>query len=336
MKMLLDTIILPFRIFQFFMLSPLGLTDKTKIPVNKVFMRNISIAIIVTNFTVFLNGMFVSDTYIDWSQPAISCYLDLFCMLLVRTTVLVILVQSLIKRNVQIRFFDGIQKVDKILTEKLSACMEHQRRMKLNNNRTALWHIMYISNEVTQLMCWIISGDKYALVFWAFAVLPSYIITLRLLQMTVFVNLIRYRFEIVNRLIRSLYTTGMATDKVNNSLINDLSAGTKSSSKKCDQQNAEVEKYLICEKLIHLRQTYVLLYEATKNVNELFGWSVQISLANAIVNMLICIYWIFLWILGPSLTTLYITVAAISATVTHMFHIVSISHDCHYTAEEVG
>lgn len=319
----MKTIILPFRIFQIFMLSPFGLAEKTLIAMNKSNMKYASIAAIAINLAIFVHGLFITDVYIKYSEKGIQYYLDLFYITMMRILMITILAESLIKRDSQIKFFENVRKADAILTDKLSAGMEYDRNRKENNIQTGLWHFMFIATSVTQLVCWIIANDSHSVYYWTFTLLPSYIDTLRYFQMTTYVNVTRVRFEIINKTIKSFYTFE-PTNKMKEIL-----------NKKNIQQSVEVEKYLIFKKLINLRQAYIFLYDATEIINDLFRLSVPMMVAKDFIDILTCVYWLFLWILNPSMLTLHLTVTSFAIIIMHMFQIISISNDCHYTVEEV-
>lgn len=305
------------------MLSPFGLTEKTLIPMNKSFMKNTSIALISISLAIFIHGLFITDVYIRFPEIKFYYYIGLFYITMMRVLMIIILIESLIKRDSQIIFFENVRNADAILTKKLSPDMEYDRNKRVNNIQTGLWHFMFVASNLTQIACWIIVDQSHAIYYWTFCLIPSYIVTLRYFQMTTYVNVTRVRFEIINKMIKSYYVLE-PTNKMKETL-----------NKKIDEQSTEVEKYLIFKNLIHLRQTYIFLYDATEIVNDLFRWSVPLMVAKDFIDLLICVYWSFLWILYPSLISLHLTVVAMAVIAMHVFHIVSISNDCHYTVEEV-
>lgn len=332
-NMFMKTIILPFRIFQTFSLCPFGLHNKPLLPVSKTYLRNIAIAAIVIYTALFIHGLFITDKYINYSQKPFQYYFDFFYMTLSRLLLLIILVESLLKRNLNIKFFENIHKADTILVEKLSANLAFDQNRKLNNLRTGVWLVVFIITSGTTLICWIVSNDQLSIMYWALLLVPSLMATMRYFQMITYVNLTKIRFQVINKLVKSFYSLDPINSKKGNVVDKNL---LHTMSKISDDRSAEVEKYVIFKNLIELRQVYILLYDATEMINELFRWSVPINIAKDFIDTLTCVYWTFLWILKPSMPTMHMTVASIAIIVIHMFHIMSVSNECHYTVEEVS
>lgn len=326
----METIILPFRIFQLFCISPLKLvTSKTLLPEDTKFWFTATVFVFAIHLTVFIHGLIASDVYMDWSDTAFKCFIKLELMTTIRFLTLIILLESLIKRRKQIAFFKRVQKIDKMLTDNLKFDASRHSVVRYKNNRfTFLWLAIFGAHSAVSVYS---ASNPRDINFRLLYVPPLFVGLLLYLQFILYVGIIRCRFEAINQIIQDMSQNDDGEFFDRSVLNSDLLKLVESFS----HQATSIEKSSLAGKLHDLSEIYQLLFECNELVNNLFQWSTPIGVAIGFTCILINLYWTLLWLLQPRLSLLLLTLPAFTGTIYHFSYIVLMSNECHYTVEEV-
>lgn len=326
--MYIKTISLPFRIFQTFCLSPLKLDDKTYLPKECSSMTRYSLFLVIFSCISFICSLFSTSVYTHWSFSKMLWYFTVLSMAFVRIISIIILTESLVKRKKQIIFLENIHKIDSILRRKLGVHLPYD----LNHRRSCLVTISWLMTFCIYVTINLLCADDITLVyFWLMYAIPLFIASMRYLQMILYVNAIKFRFQTINKLIQNIHET-TSTD-VNVSI---MTLEYKKILNSFSKQTFKFKKMLVIKRLIYVRQIYDLLYENIELVNYLFQWSLPFNVAHDFLYILTDWYWCFLWILHPSLEWIISTLPALVGALFHTLHIVLVTNECYYTTSEAN
>lgn len=325
--MFIKTVIVPFRVFQWFCVVPLRLKDSFLLEDNNLW-TSYSLFTIAVNIAVLTHGLMATDLYTAKNEKPFSFAVKVVLITTIRVLAIVILTEALAKRKKQIKFIDNISKIDSILKQHLNIDPYRKTNTRSNSLMPSLWLITYFSHVIVDLAC---VRSRRGLFLRVFYVIPLFVSSLRYLQMILQVNAIQSRLAFINETLRSIFDDP-------NAHVTDLIAGNQDLMKTMrsfSKETTKIKKYLTFKKLLHAREIYHLLYENVGLLSDLLKWSLPINVSNDFFCILINVYWCLLWLLRPNWSLLATTIPAFVGTVVHMLHLVLVCNECHYTVEEV-
>lgn len=247
--------------------------------------------------------------------------------------------------RIQQNFFHKINSIDFLLEYKMGIRPNYAQKEKSNAKLMIGWVILNAIIFTTNVVILDIAYD-IAYRWWIIFFASYFFCSFRYHQITTCVDVINYRYELLNRFINhlSLNDNDDVGDDVNN---NGNDVHTKQSV--FDVIETRLDNYsvtmisnkrnenrfdLIYEKLHHLRRVCRLLSSANHNINEAFQFSMPLIIANDFLQVIINWYWILRVLLQPNIR-LFKLIPPLSWTLMNFAHIVSISAACHHATEEV-
>lgn len=329
----IETILPSLRVWQLFCLSPFALTEKTRWP--KV-VRNFNllcVVYIVVESAVLVHGFVFTDFYLDWRYPVVTVYGDLVTMTLARLLAISVVIESWKRRPIQIEFLEKISKVDSILAYRLSIDMRYDANRRETNWKSIVWLLSFCSMQIFFIASLLSSNtDPLFVRFWLLYMGPFFICSLHYHQMVTYVRLVRYRFEAINNFIQSVCFSG-EQGITNRDLLKMMQSVVKSNPTKSECNDSKIFLY---KKLMEVRTAYQFLYEASENINTLFGWTLPINIANdfqkGLTNIFLFITFMLQWdettsdwkkVSGPLVWAMY-----------NVGHILILSSACQQACEE--
>lgn len=337
-----DSISLPFRLWQFTCLSPYSLkSQKNRSQPSNIFRNSIITAIVIQLLIIILCVIFFSEIVSPKLNQTIKV-LDGLIMWLAQLTALVIFLESYGKWRIQRNFFHKINSIDFLMEFKIGIRANYVGKKKNSARHMIGWLILIAANFLTIFVIMSIAYDisyRWWAVFYA-----SYVIcSMRYHQITMCVDVIHCRFQVLNHFINHhLRMDNQNGDEVNSKrrpmfnvtetlLDNAVSATVINESK----QNKSDSVY---EKLHHLRRVCRLLSSANHNINEAFKYSIPLIIVNDFLQILINWYWILRILLriGYHEFRIYRLIPPLFWSLMNFKHVVLLSATCHYATDEVS
>lgn len=326
------TVILSLRVWQILSLSPFAISRKKLRPNLNNFYNIIAIAIILIIFTGLIHGWIYNQQYVKW-ENRLQAYYNIYALNFTKILALLHIIESCYKRTLQLKFFEKINRIDSILCYKLNINIDFEQQRRENIIKTSLWILLSLFYYFLLILLSYLHNGDLKPVYYVFVSFPNFICSQRINQMTVYVRLLRYRFEIINQFITKYFLNDENTIQMIDHNPNAVKNFTKL---KAFEEKSTEEKILACKKLSEMRNAYQLLHEGADFINELFSWTLPLSLAQAFQTTLVCTY-IFLicainiqkdQLLWFGLVTMFVM------TSYSFFHIVVISVACQCCVDE--
>lgn len=324
----LEPILPVFRAWQYFGLAPLAL--ETGFPSTK-FYKYYSYCIILIQMITYVIGIVYKEFYVDWTELSIMSYMDLITINAVRFITIIIHIEALMKRNKQMQFYKKIQQIDRIFSENLGFHQNYQ----LLRNQTAFdcifWILELLVMYVVNVIHSIENNKPKFLNYWLIYSVELAISNVRYIQFIAFVHLIKLRFEAIHRCLKRIIL-------FENIELNKVIVGFTSNDQihvKYDPFESDTESSVIYEEIILLRQCYYFLWEASVLVNKCFHWTMPFAIGNDFCTLVTNFYWIFLWIVQPSMNNLSVLFVSVVWGLANLRHVLTITNICQRTIEEV-
>lgn len=282
-------------------------------------------------FIIFLEliglvfSFFYIDTYVDWELPIIAAYVDFVTLITVQLLAIIIHIESIQKRNKQIKIFQQLKEIDRILSKILDISRDNQSLRRNLIFDYTFWAIEYIIMSVVIITYSIHFDDVKYLHYWLFYMIPFAISNIRYMQFVAFIRLITIRFRVIRRCFK----------RIRNSEHSESNEIPLLTLKKFNAVGIIFEKNLLHCELILLRNCYHLLWETTILINKCFDWSLPFAIANDFCLFVINFYWIFLWTTaadGSNFGTLIVTFVWI---IVNLRHFLIVTNICSGTLREV-
>lgn len=321
--------ILPvFRMWQYCGLAPLSL--EIGFPSTK-FYKYYSYSIIFIQVITYVIGIAYNDFYVDWTDLSIMSYMDLITLNAVHFISILIHIETIIKRNKQIQFYKKIRQIDRIFSENLGF---HQN-FYLLRNQTALdcgfcileLSLMYVTNVIYSIQ----NNKPKFLNYWFIYSVPLAISNIRYIQFVAFIRLIKLRLEVIHCCFKRIIL-------FENIELNKVIVGLGPNNQirvEFDPFGLDTESSLVYEEIIFLRQCYYFLWEASVLVNKSFHWTMPFAIGNDFCTLVTNFYWIFLWMVQPSMSDLSVLFVSIVWGLANVRHFVTITNVCQRTIDEV-
>lgn len=319
----------PLRVWQLLAVAPFEVTKQLLIPAKNTKLYYYAIVFLFVNIILLALCVIFSSTYIDWSGKNFTKFDDLLAMTIVRITSCIILGEAIFKENKQIEYFKQIICIDYVLHRSLHIRIDYDKYQFQNNLITAIWvfslFICVISVTITTHMF----GDPYIERFWAFYIGPLFVYSLNCHRMVLYVFVIRRRYQLLNQFIEKICL--LQEENVGRqNIMQKLEPLSKINDPPIDSMAVQ----LICEpQLKDIRNSYQMLYEATKMINDLFLWSLPLCIAIDFHRLLVNTFYLFaVWLLQDQWLLL---ILAISWGGLNLAHLIVLSHACHTASKEV-
>lgn len=321
------SILVPFRLWQLLLFSPFGLKRKIGVfrPTCNVQHSMCAFFAIGVHITVSLLTYIFIDEIVPTDTPPATKALDILIMVLTQLVALVALIESHQKRKKQIEFLQTINSIDFILEYKVGIDPNFQSQRRHNLLRLIAWttvHITLITGVYVYFCVFFGSFDRW----WLLLGISYFLCSIKFHQIVTYVNLIYYRFALINTFIESsCIRKEYYVHSINTDFLKTMKFFKKSLSKGMQTT--------IHEKLADLRRVSRLLVTANLLINDIFQWSMPINIANDFFQFLYNMFWVFRYfLLGFSI---HYWILPLFPVILIVYHMIALTTACDDTAEEV-
>lgn len=317
----------PLLVWQLLSLSPFKLDDKTLMPTHSRASNALSIASILIQCSVLVFGICEKKYYISYGQrSSMLAVADFVSMSLIRCASILIVLDSFIKRHLQVTFLKNISEIDSILNGKLLIDLHYPTQYKRNLLRFVLFVACYLFVELSMEVRNYCVGGSVFNIYWTFYTIPMFMCMLRYQQFTTYVYLLHDRYHAINEFIKKLVVRPRNTQRTNN--LPQFVWARSFHWHRGQEQNLH-----LINKLKHVQQSYRLLISANNILCRIFNWSMLLNLINDFFNVLMNSYWLISNIIrGEAKLSL---IVAFPWAFFNIMMIILLSKACHLTSHEV-
>lgn len=246
------------KLFQNCGLFPIKICNKNFTPTESSGLRKWSIFLIlffaIPIFTVYAEH----EIFLNKKKSGIVETVDFIQLISMRSSALLIVCEAFLNRKSLMNFFNDLHEIHELMT-KINVKINFNRELRKNFIVIMLSMTFYFSCELMVLGCFYLRDTSDLSIYWSFYI-PFYMVCcLRYLQLISFVLIIKRRIDIVNR---------------NLSKISQLTHETQ-------------------HKLEVLRQILYKLYSMSLMVNNFFGLSTLINIANDFITVTLNSFFVF-------------------------------------------
>lgn len=277
-----------FFVWQMFSLAPFALKKASLKPKihkthNVLFVISLSIQI-----GVFIHGNISFEHYVSQGQSQIMSFLDLFTIFVIRCLSILIVIESRVKRSAQIKFLNGIEEIDRIMSDTLGIDLEYTKQHKQNLLRWILAIFFYIALVISLVVIALLEDASTFLVLVILYAPPLFISSLRYRQMIAYMSILEHRYRLINEYI----------ERIRSSHSNDvlITSETLSTAKLFamkfvgPNQMRNIKKTIVVNKLKSLQCVQRLLFDSVELLRDQFEWSMLFNVANDFQKLLINFY----------------------------------------------
>lgn len=194
------------------------------------------------------------------------------CSILLPATGLAILIESMLKQNQQQKFLADFIEIDKQFEQLLSINLQYSDQKRRHIQRFIRWMTINLVMELVYPVVFLVKGAQFMYLVTPFIrVFCSLNMALRVYQYTTFVDMINWRYSLVNKYINDVYSLDL--DKLPVLLVK-------------PGQESEVN----CQQIDSLRQICRSLNTASRHVNELFSVSLSLCILLAFSGFFFTFY----------------------------------------------
>lgn len=286
----------------FFML--LGLWSSWQNSKYKLFLR-ISLAISNICFCALFSLTVLIDRFRDFD--ALSNIVSNVLFILLSLTHLVILLESILKNEAQAKLIDTLSEVDHLFFVKIGLSVSHRsekfgmliRLLGLASTEVVVkWAIV-----ITLLLS---TSDKRYVFFTLYS---NFVICLRLIQILLFVYLLRNRLTILNSELVDIVNANCSHGYVQQI------TNYKNKNNTIPFLRNVFAKRSTYDRLISLKQIYGKLFEICEQISDAFGWSLLLIVIFIFATVTFEFYWAYIS-LGNALTVLVCILFSVPILVT--------------------
>lgn len=272
----------------------------------------IFIVVLLSIFIIVIHTIYVLDLDDAWLQ-----FWGVFAYSLALLAQLIILIESFIKRESQMKFLIQQNAIDSFMVDQIGIVIDYGLEQKQHTKRLRRWNILYGIAFVTSFSVVLASNSFYLMSVSLFTYIAQYTNALCFHQFTTYVHLIKYRYVLINEFINKIYLSD----------LNRFMGHTQ----KIEEHRKPVNKIKLIGQLRHVSN---LLVESSQQLNDLFSASLKV-----------CILKYFCCSIGNNYTSLEIAVKNESWVVFSIaiFSLLPVGNDfisavnaCEDTTEEVS
>lgn len=123
-------------------------------------------------------------------------------LFLIRLAVTLIIVESRLKRSVQIDFLNKIAKIDMVLINKLGINLKYGQQHRFTFFRCVFAAFMFITTETIMIYSLEKNEEHIFEIFWILYTIPLLICSLQFQQIISYLCLVQHRYRSINEFIK--------------------------------------------------------------------------------------------------------------------------------------
>lgn len=236
-----------------------------------------SIFSITTVFAIFASAIFIHKVL---ESNLLSTAVAYSCLFSILVTHLIIILQSLVQREFQLKLIQKFAHVDRSFHKKLHILISHRDEKRVLLVRFVSMLSIFAGIKVAMLINLADGGVFNS--FWYYCLYSIWIARLRCVQVLCFVHLLRARLILVNDKIKEILTA------------RNLNAGIPNVCRPISTFDNSMLNGSIYDRLLNLKQIYGELYAICELINQTYGWSLLAMIAQCFIDFTSNSYWTFL------------------------------------------
>lgn len=305
------------RVFQSFGLS-VASSVKFKKHSFEHFLKIYSILHITLRVAVFSYTLATDQFFIRSIKLPMFKTIDTVLVCAVRVIEIVNMVEALIKFREEQKFMDNLLEIDDILMHHFDVDIKPKQLRRASMKRLFTWTCIIII-FLLGIIYLSIGNDQY-LCLWLTFIPPFLTSSLTYFQIITWVELIKYRLNKINQLVRNLNNDRhLITTDIFGSIHGSLDT---------------VHDSRILDRCVIFCDLYRRMWMQANLVNDRFKCSMVFNIGNDFVSLVSNLYWIFMCILKKSGSDEISSGSSFLLSFISIFHIWMLSGACHSTAEE--
>lgn len=322
-----------FRLFQVLHFCPFSLAGKDCEPkvswwFNVYSFVGIVLRGIVLLYTAIVCKFFISDFRAGITPTILSVMIG--C---VRSLELLIHLEAFSHRERHIQFLSKMNRVDWMLTQKLSVDMKYKKVKRDDYCVAVVWILFHFCMMFVVLQS---TARNFNMMMISILYFQSFIgMSMHYFQVILYVQMLQYRLSLLNEILdrMSAYrATNFQVIDIRICQVVSQELGLRGHlTAAFDASSAEH----VLNQMVLVREVYHELWELAESVNQLFKFSLPVSIGTDFVSMLSTIYWLFMHILvsiGKADQAEHLSgVACLAWASINGVHIFYLSKCCHNT-----
>lgn len=216
-------------------------------------------------------------SYDIFNNDTLSATVENCMYLIISLTHLVILIESLVTRDSQVKLIKKFSLVDHLISTKLKVKIPYrkERRETFARNFILLWIIILLKGTISGYLHYL----NKIFVSWYPALFSIWIMCLRTIQVTLYVYLLRCRLMLINDELKCIQSEfGEETSNDGN------------------RRRVTFNRYSVYNRIKTLKNIYSQLFDCCELVNKTFGWSLLAIITQCFVDFTFNCYWGFLYL----------------------------------------
>lgn len=243
-----------------------------------------SIFSILFVFVIFVSAIFIHKVL---ESNLLSTAVAYSCLYSVLITHLIIVVQSLVQREFQLKLIQKYAYVDRLFHTKLQVLISYNDELRILLFRFVVMLSTFVGIKMAMVIN--LSGAGIFNSFWSHCLYSIWITRLRCVQVLCFVHLLRARLILINDKIKEILMACNSHAGIANNW--------------CPISNARNTTFIldksmpnmsIYDRLANLKEIYSELYAICELINETYGWSLLAIIAQCFIDFTSNSYWTFL------------------------------------------
>uniref|UniRef100_A0A1B0A807 Gustatory receptor n=1 Tax=Glossina pallidipes TaxID=7398 RepID=A0A1B0A807_GLOPL len=316
-------------VYQLANLSPWILDKKTWSFLQSRVLELYTTIVIIGSSALMLYSLFTDDIHVKASDNDIGQTVDSVQMVGVRMAHIASVLESLLRKNDQKKFYDDVKEIDRIFESSLGITINNRLFRRKTVNRGVAMFLIYMLSEFFILASKLITTKHNFFLFWMFYLLPMLICGIRYFQMFTSILIIKER---LNELIAALDEVNLTAESFTPMRTTTAQNHSRYIFSPKRQQESNIENSPLT-KLVVIRNIYDRLHSQSVVINHCFGVSMLINVGNDFISITSNCYWIFINFKNFSSTVIDFLQIACSAiwSIPHLLNVLVLAFICERT-----
>lgn len=298
-------------------LSVYGSRTNSALGSKKTRFATLTAVICIAQLMLCIHTFAHSDNFADSSHTNVLVYTNLIVALTVRVHAAVVLVESYVKRSIQLELLEKFDEIAALFKQKLKTTSNDGRLRRRFRQYIIVWIMKLVLLDSTLFLGAILTFNFKILYSLAVTWAPLYSSTLFYVRLMVYLDVVRYNIESINDCLAKLRDPSPDWIRLDR------------------QPVAATETDDISQQLIYLRICYFKTWEASLLINRSVRWSLLIGINNEFVLFVVNSYWLFFLLFQISSTTWISLLLIILWIGFNIPHVVELSMICEQILEQV-
>lgn len=261
-----------------------------------------------------------SSYFVRWKDSAILIIIAMLVTITIRAHTGMVLIESYKNRSIQLQLLKKYDEIESVFTTKLKMKTNDARVRRRCFSFIFIWIVKVALCISIPYLCGYLTSNRRTINVISVALVPIYFSTLFYAQLMVYLDLVRYNLEMINKCLTKLKDPPQI-----HWLRLQRQPICRFTSEICD----------ISQQLIHLRICYNKTWEAAMLINRYARWSLLLGVNNDFVFYVTNLYWILYFLIYLSSSTWSSLVIFMMFAAMNTSHFVQLSMICEQIMEQV-